>query len=303
MVDKKQDTKLFDGVVIFTKVIQHQTFSAAAEATGHSTSYISKEINKLEARLGVRLLNRTTRTLSLTPEGESYYNQCQQLVFDAAHAVSNLNLGRVEPKGLLKVSCPTSFGHSHLQPILSEYLRLYPEVSLELDFNDRKVDLIEEGYDLAIRAAMSLEDSSLICKKIRDYRGYTVASPQYLEYNGRPRTPYELIKHRCMGYSNHKQPNRWVFENQEDKKVEVDVPLSILCNSAEVSLAMVLDGHGICRLPEFYMEQQLANGEVEVLFEEYHAQVISVYALYPSRKHLSPKVKCFIELLLERLGQ
>lgn len=288
--------KLFDGVMVFTQVVKMGGFSAAAELMGHSTSYISKEVNKLEERLGVRLLNRTTRSIGLTPEGKAYYQECQQLVADAEQAVSMLNQHEVAPKGTLRISTPVGFGNKYLQPILAKYMQLYPNVNLDLDLNDRKVDVVAEGYDLAIRASLQLEESSLICRKVFSCKGYIVASPSYLSKYGRPHHPRELSHHNCLCYSNHKSPNKWQFNDKEGKPYIVDVRQKVVCNSAEMELALVLDDIGICRLPMFYMEEEIASGKLAVLFEDHPTPQIDVFVVYPSRKHLSPKVRAFIDL-------
>ena len=296
-----KQTKLFDGVVIFTQVVNCGSFSAAAELTGHSNSYISKEISKLETRLSVRLLNRTTRSLSLTPEGKVYFEQCQQMVFDAQDALALLNQSNVKPKGKFKISCPIAFAQGYLQNILFEYIALYPDIQLELDLNDRRVDLVQDGFDLVIRATEQLEESSLICRKIYGCKAYTIASSDYLKRFGRPGKPEQLTEHQCLCYSNLKKPNRWYYKGQSEEEFFVDVNCKVLCNSAQMELAMVLAGQGICRLPEFAMEQALKNKSIEVLFADYPTPDINVYAVYPSRKHLSPKVRCFIDLLTQRM--
>ncbi len=294
-------TKLFDGIVIFTQVVTSGSFSAAAIATNHSNSYISKEINKLEARVGVRLLNRTTRSISLTPEGQSYFEQCQQLVLDAQDAVLLLTQSHIEPKGVLKVSCPTSFAESHLQQVVSDFMHHYPEVNLVLDLNDRQVDLVQDGFDLVIRATGKLAESSLVCRKIYSCKSYTVASHDYLKRFGIPETPEQLSGHQCICYSNLKQPSKWLFSHANRKETQLDVNTKLLCNSASMELAMVLAGHGICRLPEFVMEQALADKKLVILFPDYDSPTIDVFAIYPSRKHLSPKVRCFIDLLVNNM--
>ena len=295
------DSKLFDGMVIFTKVIECGSFSGAAIATGHSNSYISKTLNKLEARVGVRLLNRTTRSISLTPEGQVYYEQCQQLVFDAHDAVSLLKQSHIEPKGGPKVSCPTSLAENHLQGVVSEFMHQYPEVNLVLDLNDRHVDLVQDGFDLVIRATEQLAESSLVCRKIYSCKGYTVASHDYLKRFGRPKTIEQLKSHQCICYSNAKQANKWSYSQSNGTESQVEVKAKLLCNSASMEMAMVLAGHGICRLPEFVMEQALKEEKLAILFSDYLSPIIDVYAIYPSRKHLSPKVRCFIDLLVEKM--
>ena len=301
MTHNDKQTKLFDGVVIFTQVVNCGSFSAAAELTGHSNSYISKEISKLEARLSVRLLNRTTRSLSLTPEGRVYFEQCQQMVFDAQDAIALLNQSNVNPKGKFKISCPVAFAQGYLQNVLFEYMALYPDIQLELDLNDRRVDLVQDGFDLVIRATEQLEESSLICRKIYSCKAYTIASSDYLKRFGRPNKPEQLTEHQCLCYSNLKKPNRWYYKGQSEEDIFVDVNCKVLCNSAQMELAMVIAGQGICRLPEFAMEQALKNKSIEVLFVDYPTPDINVYAVYPSRKHLSPKVRCFIDLLTQRM--
>ncbi|WP_037410317.1 LysR family transcriptional regulator [Shewanella fidelis] len=293
---------LFDGIVIFAQVVKSGGFSAAAESLGHSTSYVSKEINKLEARLGVRLLNRTTRSIGLTPEGEAYYQQCLQLISDAELAVGLITQDNVSPKGVLKLSCPVGFAQSHLQPIIDEYLKRYPNVSLELELSDKRTDVIADGYDLAIRASAHLEESSLICRKIYTSKAYTVASEEYISRHGKPHHPRELATHSGICYSNLKQPSRWEYVDQHGKPFFVDVRQKVLCNNGEMQLAMVLAGHGIARLPGFYMEQAIQDNRLVVLFENCPSHEIDVYVVYPSRKHLSPKVRAFIDLAAERLS-
>jgi len=301
MKHKSKDSKLFDGILIFTQVVKCGSFYKAAEVTGHSNSYISKTVNKLEERLAVRLLNRTTRSLSLTPEGKLFFEQCLQLVSDAEDALGLLSQSHVQPKGVLKISCPVAFAQGYLQDFLSKYLQCYPEVELQLDLNDGRVDLIQGGFDLVIRATDQLEESSLICRKIYSCNSYTVASHDYLQRFGRPTMPLELTEHQCLCYSNLKTPTRWHYIDKHGHDIHVDVPAKLLCNSAQMELAMVKAGHGICRLPEFTMEQEINNQSLEILFSDYPPPIVSVYAIYPSRKHLSPKVRCFIDLLVEHM--
>ncbi|MFC1520622.1 LysR family transcriptional regulator [Pseudomonadota bacterium] len=296
-----QDTKLFDGVVIFTQVIELGSFSLAAEKTGHSTSYVSKTVTKLEQRLHTRLLHRSTRSLSLTAEGKLFYQQCQQMVADAQAAINMIDSSLMTPNGTLKISCPVTFGLQYLQPILSLYMRMYPEVKLDIDFNDRHVDLVQEGYDLAIRATGQLTDSSLICKRIGQFHAHVVATPQYLATHGTPQVPSELTEHQCICYSNLKQPDRWLFEHADGRSETVTVAQVIGCNNADMELAMVLDHHGICRLPSFYLTAALEKQQLSILFEDYIQPQIDIYAVYPSRKHLSPKVRRFIDLLVEHM--
>ncbi|MFD2165364.1 LysR family transcriptional regulator [Thalassotalea euphylliae] len=292
------NTRLFDGVVIFTQVVESGSLTKAAEQTGHSTSFISKELNKLEARLGVRLLNRTTRSLGLTPEGQLYYQQCQQLVQEAEQGLGQISYGDVTPRGKLRVSCPVALSLSYLQPIMSKYMTMYPQVDLELDLNDRKVDVVQDGFDVVIRATHTLEESSLICRKLFSSPAHTVASHDYVKKHGVVAHPSELKNHRCICYSNLKNPTRWEYTTPEGTPLKVDVTPSMMCNSSEMELAMVLDGHGVCRLPAFTMKSAMENSQLAIMLDDYAGKDVDVFVVYPSRKHLSPKVRSFIDLLV-----
>lgn len=293
------NNQLFDGIALFVQVVKSGGFGAAAQAMGHSNSYVSKEIVKLENRLGVRLLNRTTRSISLTPEGKSYYQECLQLISDAEQAVAHITQSTVAPKGTLKISCPVWFGKHYLKHVFSAYLTRYPDVMIDLDMSDKAIDVIGDGYDLVIRASAKLDESSLICKRIYSSRICTVASPEYIAKHGRPIHPTELSSHHCFCYSNLKKSNIWDYMDKAGNQTSVDVHQRIRSNNTEMSLALVCNGDGIIRLPEFYIEQQIKTGELILLFEDYVFPMVDVYALYPTRKHLASKVRCFLDLIDE----
>ncbi|WP_305372210.1 LysR family transcriptional regulator [Photobacterium leiognathi] len=293
------NNQLFDGIALFVQVVKSGGFGAAAQAMGHSNSYVSKEIVKLENRLGVRLLNRTTRSISLTPEGKSYYQECLQLISDAEQAVAHITQSTVAPKGTLKISCPVWFGKHYLKDVFSAYLTRYPDVVIDLDMSDKAIDVIGDGYDLVIRASAKLDESSLICKRIYSSRICTVASPEYIAKHGRPIHPTELSSHHCFCYSNLKKSNIWDYMDKAGNQTSVDVHQRIRSNNTEMSLALVCNGDGIIRLPEFYIEQQVKTGELILLFEDYVFPMVDVYALYPTRKHLASKVRCFLDLIDE----
>ena len=294
--------QLLDGMVIFTEVVTAGSFTAAANNTGYSTSLISKEINKLEERLGVRLLHRTTRTLSLTPEGELYFQQCQQIIQDAEQIENAISGKQVEPKGTLRVSCPVAFGLSRLRPVLAEYTERYPKINIELDLNDRKIDMISEGFDMLIRASRQLEDSSLISRQFMQSEAVTIASPDYLKKHGTPNTPQDLVNHRTISYSNIKNPNLWQFIDSDGKEHQVTVNSRVVTNSSEMELELCVAGQGITRLPRFNLHGELERGELVELFTDYENMPIGIYLVYPSRKHMSPKVRCFIDFIVETLG-
>jgi len=294
--------KLLEGIVAFVEVVANGSFTKAAEISGHSTSYISKEISKLEERLGIRLLNRTTRSLSLTPEGESYYQQCQQIVNDAEQAEQFMTGQQLKPKGLLRVSCPTNIGLSKLRPVLAKFTSQYKGVQLELELSDRKVDMVAEGYDVVIRASLQLEDSSLISRRFMRSQAITVAAPSYLRKNGLPKKPSDLVHHQTISYAYLKQPKLWMYTDKDGQPTQVNVDSQVVTNSGEMNLALCIAGKGITRIPRFHLTDEIEQGKLVELFEDYPKIDIDVHLVYPSRKHMSSKVRSFIDFVIAELG-
>ncbi|OIQ48637.1 MAG: LysR family transcriptional regulator [Gammaproteobacteria bacterium MedPE] len=293
------DSKMLDGVVIFSQVVTNGSFTKTADQTGHSTSYISKEVNKLESRLGVRLLNRTTRTLKLTPEGELYYQQCLRVLEDLCEVEQVLDGAKTEPQGTLKISCPVSFGASKFGPIFTQFLLKYPQVNLDIELSDTKVDLIEEGYDLVIRASGSLEDSNLICKRIMSSTDVTIASPEYIQRKGMPKHPNELIEHDIIGYKNSPQPKVWDYVGHSGEKIVVKMEPRIISNLSEMKVEFCLAGLGITRLPIINVLDELNSGQLVEVFPDYENYKIDCFLVYPSRKYMSAKVRCFIDFFTQ----
>lgn len=297
------DSKMLDGVVIFAQVVTNGSFTKTAEKTGHSTSYISKEVNKLESRLGVRLLNRTTRTLKLTHEGELYYQQCMQVLEDLSEVEQALDGAKTEPQGTLKISCPVSFGQSRFQPIFTQFLLKYPQVSLDIESSDTRVDIIEDGYDLVIRASGRLEDSNLICKRIMSSTDITIASPDYIARKGMPKHPNELVKHDIIGYKNSLQPKVWDYVGLNGEKIVIKLEPRILSNLSELKTTFCLAGLGITRLPIINVIDELKSGRLVEVFPDYENYKIDCFLVYPSRKYMSAKVRCFIDFFTESLQE
>lgn len=295
--------QLLDGMVIFSQVVKCASFTKAAEVSGHSTSYISKEISKLEERLGVRLMNRTTRSLNLTPEGRLYYEQCAQIISEAEQIENALAGHQVEPKGRLRISCPTSLGLSRLEPIFASFLQTYPSVELDIDLNDRKVDLVADGFDALIRASGQLEDSSLISRRIMQSKPVTIAAPDYLNQYGIPQQPADLVNHPCITYSNTKPTNVWSFVDQQGREEKVTVNERFTTNSSSLEVAMCAAGNGITRLPLFIAEDALNAKRVVEVLPDYNWSDINVYVIYSSRKHMSSKVRAFIDFVVNALAQ
>ena len=295
-------SKFLDGIVIFVHVVKAGSFTQAADISGHSTSYISKEVNKLEARLGVRLLHRTTRSLSLTPEGELYFQRCQQIIEDAEQAENAIIGKQGEPHGVLRISCPISYGLSNISPILSKFTEEHPKIQLDLDLNDRKIDLISDGFDVVIRAAIHLEDSSLISRKITQSEALVLASPGYLAKHGVPQHPYDLDRHKIISYSNLKQPNIWLFQDHNGDSIQVHVESHVLTNNSTLEIDLGVADQGIFRVPRFALKDELETGTLVEVFSDWAKPSIGVYMVYPSRKHMSAKVRSFIDFVMEELG-
>lgn len=287
--------QLFDGILIFCSVVKLGSFTATAKETGFSTSHISKEISKLEKRLSTRLLNRTTRSIRLTSDGEAYYQQCLQLIADAEEAEAFSH--QKTPTGHLKISAPINFAINTLYPKINQYMQSYPNVTFEVDLNDRKVDLIAEGFDLAVRIATSLEDSSLVSRKISRSHAVTVATPEYLARHGTPTHPRELSDHNCICYTNLTNRRLWQYRNAKET-ISVQVKSNLSTNNADMELAFLLDHMGIARLPLFIVEHQIEQGKLICLLEDYLKPPIDIYVIYPSRKQQSRKLTTFIDCLL-----
>jgi DNA-binding transcriptional LysR family regulator len=298
------NTKLLDGIVIFTMVVDSNGFSSAARLSGHSTSHLSKVINRLENRLGVLLLNRTTRTISLTPEGELYYRQCVNITNEARQVERQLDGQKLEPQGNLKISCPVTFGLYKLQPLISSYMDKYPKVNIELNLEDRYVDIVSEGYDLVFRGTPKLEDSSLIGRKIHSSRMVVIASPQYLEKYGTPSHPSELGKHKIIGFKQVPQYDIWQYTDPNTgSKSKEKFKSHLLTNDKQMALKLCVAGQGITKLPMFNLREEIIKGELVELFSVYECEphTIDVFIVYPSKKYISAKVKSFIDFVSNRL--
>ncbi|RDH84102.1 MAG: LysR family transcriptional regulator [endosymbiont of Galathealinum brachiosum] len=297
MVERVANIDLLDGMAVFVGVVKAGSFTAAAHALGHSTSYVSKEVTRLEKRLGSRLLNRTTRTISLTNAGRAYYERCNQIVIDAQNAERSINQLQEEPSGLLRVNAPGSFGSKYLLDVLPEFMHRYPDIKLEVEFNDRLIDVVAEGYDVVIRVG-EIKDSNLIARKFTSSRSVVVASPEYLKRRGTPQNVEELTQHDCIAYSLLPAPTQWVF-NKGGKRSSVTIEARAMCNSANIEIAMVMKGIGITRVPLFTCEKEVDSGELQVILDDYDHIKYDVYAVYPHRQYLTAKVRAFVDFVVD----
>jgi len=288
-------------IAVFVQVVDSGSFTAAAERLSLSKSVVSKYVTRLEDHLGARLLNRTTRRLSLTEVGRAFYERSQvglQEIEDAELEVSRL---QGEPRGTLRLNTPMSFGILHIAPALPEFLSRYPEVSIDMNLDDRKVDVIEEGYDLSVRIA-ELPDSSLVARRLGPCRHAVVASPAYLERRGTPATPEELERHDIITFRYQESALHWHFRAPDNKTISVPVSGSVRMNNSLALREALLGGIGISRTPTFVVGRDIPEGRLRPILSDYETLEISIYLVYPQRRHLSPKVRAFVDYFAERIS-
>lgn len=281
----------------FVAVVEAGGFSEAARRTGVSKALISKQVAQLEADLGIRLLHRTTRRVSATSSGQAYFEQCRPLLIELEELDASIHANTAVPRGELRVTAPVSFAELHLMSAVAEFSRRYPQVRVNLVLSDRFVDLVEERIDVAIRIG-DLADSSLVARRLGSTSLLACASPQYLARHGEPDRPEQLAGRACVVDSNHPAGTRWAF-GSGGEAVVVDVSTRILVNSARAARELVLAGQGIGYLPSFAVSDDIAEGGLTRLFPGFEPEPLGIFALYPHRRHLSAKVRLFIETAVE----
>jgi DNA-binding transcriptional LysR family regulator len=293
----------FDEMQVFAKVVAAGSLSAAARELGLSPAVISRRLAQLEARLGVRLLNRTTRSLHLTDEGASYYESCVRILAEIEEADAAAASRHVEPRGVLKVAMPASFGHQHIAPLVPQFAARYPGIDLALSLSDRTVNLIAEGYDLAIRIA-ELEDSSLAARKLAPNRRVVCASPAYLKDHAVPRVPADLAQHNCLVVNwEHGFTMNWDYRSPSGKRGSVRVHGRYACDNWEVLREWALAGLGVALKSTWDVRRQLEDGSLVPLLPGYtFGNDVGIYAVYPHRRHLPAKTRAFIDFLAESFG-
>lgn len=291
----------FSEMQAFVAVVDAGSFVKAAEHLALSKPAITRYVGNLEARLGVRLLHRTTRRLSLTEEGAVFHARCQELLGGLSEAEAEISSRAGEASGLIKVNAPLSFGIVHLAPLWGTFQALHPKVRMEVSLNDRLVDLVEEGYDLAIRIAQ-LPDSSLISRKLSATRAVLCAAPEYLRQHGHPAHPAELAAHRILAYSQLGTGDEWTFTGPQGP-VSVKTRPVFHANNGDTCRSAALQGHGMIMQPSFLIGEDLRSGALVEVLPEFRGPEFGIYALYPSRKFVAPKVRLLIDFLIEHFQQ
>ena len=289
-------------MAVFRRVVEAESFSAVARETNMSQSTVSKHIASLEERLDTKLLNRSTRSLKLTEAGKEYYHHCIRILSDFQEAEASVGKGKIDPTGTLRISTSAAFGRTCILPYLSEFLSTYPDINIDLIFNDDYIDLVKEGIDLAIRIG-PLEDSSLIARKIGSSPRVVVASPEYLVNHGRPKKPADLIKHDCLFYTLQKSPDLWYFNSTQEGDESIRVNSRLKASSPDAICDATLEGLGISILGEWYVRKHIREGKLKVILPDYKPTTFDIHAVYPERRFVPQKVKRMIEFLAEKIDQ
>lgn len=289
----------FADLEAFVAVVELESFSAAADRLQVAKSAVSRRVSQLENRLGASLLNRTTRKLSLTESGKVFYQQAKQILDDLSDAEQQVSDQQGELRGTIRIAAPLSFGILHLAPVVAAFMKHHPDVEVDLDLNDRLVNLVEDGFDMAIRIGL-LEDSNLVSRKISQMSVVTAASPEYLQSHGVPQSPLDLEKCDGLEYSNLPRQRRWVFEDSAGKVFIPKVPCRIQANNGNVLIKMAVEGLGVLRSPSFMADTALQQGRLVRILEEWDMPPIPMYAIYPPGRHLSRRVRVLTDFLVER---
>ncbi len=281
---------------VFVEVVKRDGFARAAEALDTSPANVTRYISDLEAHLGARLLNRTSRKMSLTESGEALFERAKSILDEMADAESIVSSATLQPRGLLRINAPISFGILHLAPLWPQFMLKYPDVELDISLVDRVVDIVEEGYDLAIRISRS-GSSSNAARKLATSHNFLCASPEYLQKYGAPTTPADLAQHQCIGYTYAPNGDQWVLTDANKQEHSVKISFVMHANNGDTIRAAALQGVGIARCPTFLSGEDLRTGKLVRVLPDFHLPDIDVLALYPSRRHLSAKVRVMIDFL------
>lgn len=287
----------FQQMASFVAVVDAGSFIGAADASGLSKAAVSRHLNDLEHRLGVRLLHRTTRRLSLTAEGQAFYARCRELLASVEEAESEITAQSGAPSGLLRVNAPLTFGVLHLAPLWGQFADLYPKVALDVTLGDRVVDLIDEGYDLAIRIT-AMTNPMLVSRRLASTRMVLCASPAYVEKHGTPSHPSDLASHRAVSYTYWTSRDEWEFTGPNGP-VSIHVNACIHTNNGDTCRLAALEHQGIILQPTFIVGEDLQRGTLIELMPQYHSIELGIHAVYPTRKFLPLKVRRLIDFLAD----
>ncbi|MGA4635507.1 LysR family transcriptional regulator [Pseudomonas solani] len=291
----------FTALTVFRHVVDLGGFAAAARQLGLSPAAVSKNVAELEAHLATRLLNRTTRRMSLTEAGASYYEQVVRILDDLKEADRSMGPMQGAPSGTVRVSAPMSFTLICLADAIPRFLARYPELSLDLQMEDRRIDIVKEGFDLAIRGSDRLEDSSLVARPVMTLHHVLCGAPAYFAEHGIPESPDDLRRLECVQFTLSGHATEWSFQRGGQTQ-RVPVRGRYKVNSSLALCSALRGGHGVSLVPEVYVRDDLARGALQAVLEDWEPVKTHVYAIYPSRRHMLAKVRAFVDFLVEELG-
>jgi DNA-binding transcriptional LysR family regulator len=291
----------FEEMQTFVRVVEAGSLSAAADRLDIAKSAVSRRLADLEARLGVQLLNRTTRRINLTESGRQFYRRCQRILADLEETEQQVSSEHAELRGTIRIAAPLSFGILHLAPVLDDFLKEHGELKLDLELDDRLVNLMDEAVDLGIRIGR-LHDSSLIARRLAPARLVLCASPEYLERRGEPQHPAELSHHVGLSYSNVSESQQWQFTQPNGDPFSVRVPHRMRANNGDVLLQAAIDGLGILASTTFIAYQAIEKGLLKPILCDYSLPTVHVHAIYPAQRHLPRRVRVLVDFLVSRFG-
>lgn len=292
----------FEAMRVFVTVVDEGSFVAAADRLGLSKAVVSRQVAQLEHELGARLLHRTTRKLSLTSEGESFLARSREMLQQWQEASDAVSHKSGQARGVLRINVPVSFGISHLAPLWAQFMELHPQVVLDVTLSDRLIDLVEEGFDLAVRIGR-LDASTLVSRRLDTTRLMACASPNYLRLHGQPVEPKDLLKHRVISYSLLTTGDVWSFTSTSTgERQDVRVIPVMRSNNGDSCREIAVQSQGIVLQPDFLVGEDIDQGRLVQIMPDWQAARLGIYAVYPSRRHLPAKVRLLIEFLADRLG-
>ena len=286
---------------VFVEVVKRDGFARAADALDTSPANVTRYISDLEAHLQTRLLNRSSRKMSLTSSGEALFERAKSILDDVAEAEAIVSSATMQPHGVLRINAPLSFGVLHLAPLWAKFMRKYPDVRLDVALIDRVVDIVEEGYDMAIRISRT-GSISHVARKLASSRNILCASPDYIQQHGMPLHPADLLQHACVGYSYSATADEWQVLDADGQPHAVKVQCVMHSNNGDTARAAALGGLGVIWQPSFLVGADLRAGRLQRVLPDYHMTDIDILAVYPSRRHLSAKVRVMIDFLVEEFS-
>lgn len=281
---------------VFASVVAKGSFTKAADALDTSPANVTRYVNELETHLGTRLLNRSSRRISLTESGRALHERCTGILEDVAEAEALASATALRPRGRLRINAPVSFGIRYLADLWPEFMRRYPEIELDIDLIDRVVDMVEEGYDLVVRVSPQ-GSTAHVARKLATSRNIVCAAPSYLERHGTPKTPADLAAHDCIGYSYAATGDEWHFTDKDGRPESVRVRSVLRTNNGDTMRGAAIAGRGIMRPAKFMVADDLKAGRLVAILTDHHLPDTDLLAIYPSRRHVSAKVRVMVDYL------